>query len=126
MGNLTQPWNCFFSSFVWQVWKRRNDLVFNGECMSLVDVYRLSLAWASHFSALDSFLLHHSLAHTEAVSWKPHPTGWYVLNFDAAVLSSSSLGIIGGPFADLLANGLLVSKNILVLSHCYMPDFGTF
>ncbi|KAK9019813.1 hypothetical protein V6N11_054321 [Hibiscus sabdariffa] len=85
MGNLTQPWNYFFSSFVWQVWKRRNDFVFNGECMSLADVYRLSLAWASHFSALYNSLLHHSLAHTEAVSWKPPPIGLYVLNSDVAV-----------------------------------------
>ncbi|KAK8987646.1 hypothetical protein V6N11_027391 [Hibiscus sabdariffa] len=44
------PWSCFFPSFPWQVWKRRNDYIFNGECLPLSKVYKIGNVWASPFT----------------------------------------------------------------------------
>ncbi|KAK8590276.1 hypothetical protein V6N12_024652 [Hibiscus sabdariffa] len=43
------PWNLLFASFVWQIWKNRNDVTFGN--MPLFDeaMFSRSLAWASNY-----------------------------------------------------------------------------
>ncbi|KAK8476102.1 hypothetical protein V6N11_071089 [Hibiscus sabdariffa] len=75
-GRGTPPWSCFFPSFLWQVWKRRNDFVFNGECLPLPDVYRIGLVWASHFAATVPDVVMDSHAATDFIQWVAPPHDW--------------------------------------------------
>ncbi|KAK9042649.1 hypothetical protein V6N11_017716 [Hibiscus sabdariffa] len=43
LGHNAPLWSSLFPSFLWQVWKQRNDFVFNGECLPLSDIYRIGV-----------------------------------------------------------------------------------
>ncbi|KAK8600648.1 hypothetical protein V6N12_050501 [Hibiscus sabdariffa] len=46
----TLPWKLVFVSLAWQIWKRRNDLVFqDSSSMSYMAVISRSLAWARRY-----------------------------------------------------------------------------
>ncbi|KAK8508691.1 hypothetical protein V6N12_032686 [Hibiscus sabdariffa] len=49
IGINSTPWSCFYPSLLWQLWKCRNDFVFTGTCLPLVEVYKIGFAWATHF-----------------------------------------------------------------------------
>ncbi|KAK8486111.1 hypothetical protein V6N12_010315 [Hibiscus sabdariffa] len=95
-GRDTLPRSLFFSSFIWQVWKRRNDFVFNGECLPLPDIYRIGFVWASHFVASIPDAAMDSHAAIDLIKWTAPPHDWVSLNTDAAVSSSYNFGAIGG------------------------------
>ncbi|KAK9010100.1 hypothetical protein V6N11_036615 [Hibiscus sabdariffa] len=43
------PWRILFASLVWQLWKRRNSILFANIDMTNDALQRLSYSWASHF-----------------------------------------------------------------------------
>ncbi|KAK8556934.1 hypothetical protein V6N12_003323 [Hibiscus sabdariffa] len=65
--DIDVPWDLFFSSSLWQLWKYRNGFLFAEACLPIQEGYRIALAW-----------------------------GWLCLNTDDVVSTTSSLGIIGG------------------------------
>ncbi|KAK8502138.1 hypothetical protein V6N11_084445 [Hibiscus sabdariffa] len=75
-GRDTPPWSLFFSSFIWQVWKRRNDFVFNGECLPLPDIYRIGFVWASHFAASIPDAAMDIPAAIDFIQWIAPPHDW--------------------------------------------------
>ncbi|KAK9011773.1 hypothetical protein V6N11_039855 [Hibiscus sabdariffa] len=95
IGPNTPHWSCFFPSFLWQVWKRRND-VFTGECLPLSDIYRIGIVWASHFadSIPDVSVATH--ATDDFVQWVAPAHDWVWLNTDASVSLPDHLGSLGG------------------------------
>ncbi|KAK8600074.1 hypothetical protein V6N12_049933 [Hibiscus sabdariffa] len=75
-GHDTPPWLCFFPSFLWLVWKRRNDFVFNGECLPLPDIYRIGFVWASHFTATIPDVAMGSHVAIDFIQWVAPPQDW--------------------------------------------------
>ncbi|KAK8992787.1 hypothetical protein V6N11_048857 [Hibiscus sabdariffa] len=96
VGIVSAPWNLFFASFIRQTWKRRNDFLFTYSCLTLSDVYRISLAWAVHFRGQVQPPPLVSAPLSEDVSWQPPHQGWFCLNTDAAVTAITSMGSIEG------------------------------
>ncbi|KAK8578842.1 hypothetical protein V6N12_069186 [Hibiscus sabdariffa] len=90
------PWSCFFPSFLWQVWKRRNDFVFTGECLPLSDIYRIGIVWASHFADSISDVSVATHATDDFVQWVAPAHDWVCLNTDASVSLPDHLGSLGG------------------------------
>ncbi|KAK8996202.1 hypothetical protein V6N11_076449 [Hibiscus sabdariffa] len=76
--------------------KRRNDLVFNGECLPLSDIYRIGFVWASHFVATIPDVAMGSHADIDFIQWVVPPHDWVSLNIDADVSSPYNFGAIGG------------------------------
>ncbi|KAK9035017.1 hypothetical protein V6N11_077068 [Hibiscus sabdariffa] len=67
------PWSMLFISTIWQLWKARNDLVFND----------------AHFN--DDILL-------QRIHWKLPELGWVCLTTDGAVSLRTGIGSVGGVF----------------------------
>ncbi|KAK8494132.1 hypothetical protein V6N12_009729 [Hibiscus sabdariffa] len=94
------PWRCFFPSLLWQLWKRRNEFVFNASWLPLVEAYRISITWAAYFADIrasartlptSTFVYH---------QWKKPAMGWLCLNTDASISSADGVGTIGGVLRD--------------------------
>ncbi|KAL4378119.1 hypothetical protein GQ457_02G027990 [Hibiscus cannabinus] len=90
------PWSCFYPSLLWQLWKRRNDFVFTGTCLPLVEVYKIGFAWATHFA--EAIIVDRSRAApmTTYLQWAPPALGWVCLNADASISPITGIGSIGG------------------------------
>ncbi|KAK8572428.1 hypothetical protein V6N12_028481 [Hibiscus sabdariffa] len=80
----------------YNVWKRRNDFVFNDECLPLPDIYQIGFVWASHFAATIPDVAMGSHAAIDSIHWVAPPHDWISLNTDAAVSSLNNFGTIGG------------------------------
>ncbi|KAL4384144.1 hypothetical protein GQ457_15G026400 [Hibiscus cannabinus] len=79
------PWPCFYSSLLWQLWKRRNDFAFTGTCLPLDEVYKIGFAWAARFA--EAIIVDRPRAaptHT-SLQWEPPAPGWVCLNVDASI-----------------------------------------
>ncbi|KAK8987686.1 hypothetical protein V6N11_027429 [Hibiscus sabdariffa] len=77
------------------VWKRRNDFVFNGECLPLPGIYRIGFVWASHFAATIPDVAMESHASIDSVQWVAPLHDWVSLNTDTVVYSPNNFGAIG-------------------------------
>ncbi|KAK8559285.1 hypothetical protein V6N12_042564 [Hibiscus sabdariffa] len=86
--------DCFPIRLVWQrifpaanhhsfsclplAWKRRNDYVFSDVCLSFPEVFRISLAWASHFTSLHHTSHRSTNIHNGDISRHPPSVGLQV------------------------------------------------
>ncbi|KAK9018721.1 hypothetical protein V6N11_033768 [Hibiscus sabdariffa] len=123
---LSAPWPVV-GSFLFElclVWKRRNDFVFNGECLPLPDIYRIGFVWASHFAATIQDVAMGSHAAIGSIQWVAPPHDWVSLNTDAAISSPNNFGAIGGVLsgpAGAWLRGYCKSNPIaLLLSVCFL------
>ncbi|KAK8973792.1 hypothetical protein V6N11_032922 [Hibiscus sabdariffa] len=100
LSSNSTPWRCFFPSLLWQLWKRRNEFVFNASWLPLVEAYRISITWAAYFADIrasartlptSTFVYH---------QWKKPAMGWLCLNTDASISSADGVGTIGGVLRD--------------------------
>ncbi|KAK8993359.1 hypothetical protein V6N11_033460 [Hibiscus sabdariffa] len=89
------PWPLIFSAFVWQIWKRRNDVVFNNDRQSDHSYCARSIAWARSFHGSTSAISAVRDAAPLIASqlfWKAPEQGWVCLNVDG--LSRFSRGLV--------------------------------
>ncbi|KAE8718314.1 40S ribosomal protein S4 [Hibiscus syriacus] len=100
------PWNKFFSSLAWQLWKRRNDFIFSGTTLSNSNLLSRSLHWARLYEDPNSSHDHPTCLPIEDCVWHAPPSSWIALYSDGVVSSSSSLGSAGGLLRDSFENWL--------------------
>ncbi|KAK9028747.1 hypothetical protein V6N11_025894 [Hibiscus sabdariffa] len=91
------PWNLLFASFVWRIWKQKNDITSGNMPMSDEVLLRRSLAWANHYHGCAVARESLSIA-PRAVShaWTPPDPGWVCLTVDGGVSLASGMGRIRG------------------------------
>ncbi|KAK8520058.1 hypothetical protein V6N12_004021 [Hibiscus sabdariffa] len=90
-------WQFLFVSLIWQIWKRRNDVVFHNPCLSDSALINRSLAWAKHY--FDSVVRQLASPSVSRPVWNPRASlgsGWTYLNVDGAVSVPSHESRIGG------------------------------
>ncbi|KAL4278329.1 hypothetical protein GQ457_03G040370 [Hibiscus cannabinus] len=97
----TLPWNLFFTSCVWQIWKARNDRVFASLPQDPSITLSRCISWATNYnsfyrSAGASCISTQSSC--QFLQWQPPPVGWVCLHVDGTVNTGSGLGSIGGLF----------------------------
>ncbi|KAL4295600.1 hypothetical protein GQ457_12G010160 [Hibiscus cannabinus] len=94
------PWSFIFVSTIWQLWKSRNDFVFNAILHPKEVVASRAMTWARYYSGCcpprNSFVT----LHCEPRTWRRSDPGWICLNVDGAVSKGTNAGAIGGLFRD--------------------------
>ncbi|KAK8473962.1 hypothetical protein V6N11_000308 [Hibiscus sabdariffa] len=93
------PWKLLFAAIVWQIWKRRNEFIFNRILLPNEYVLRLSSNLAAFYAG--------NSQHTTPVTHRPIPAQWIAphqgclaLKVDAAVSQSSGIAAVGGLIRD--------------------------
>ncbi|KAK8537620.1 hypothetical protein V6N12_043773 [Hibiscus sabdariffa] len=81
------PWPLLFISTVWQLWKARNDLVFNDICFDAILVHQRSVLWARYYAEKNSSAASSHPASPPAHYWQRPAEGWICLNTDGAISS---------------------------------------
>ncbi|KAK9037917.1 hypothetical protein V6N11_022816 [Hibiscus sabdariffa] len=91
------PWNIFFAVLVWQIWKRRNSIVFSDVDIPNMVLLSHCRSWSHHIISTIPMPLHgpRSTLH-ENIQWQPASSDFCTLNVDGAVALPSSLGTAGG------------------------------
>ncbi|KAK9035890.1 hypothetical protein V6N11_077914 [Hibiscus sabdariffa] len=89
-----------FTSTLWQLWNRRNNLVFNNLYLPAVSVYHKSVAGARYFaeSSLFSARGDSGSGTSRPVHWQRPEEDWTCLNTDGVVSTLNGFGSIGGFF----------------------------
>ncbi|GMJ03912.1 hypothetical protein HRI_004060400 [Hibiscus trionum] len=94
-GVYDLPWPLLFISTLWQLWKSRNDYVFNGIIPADAATLARAVTWATYYR--DSKIHSSIQPRTRMVQgWGRPNSGWVALNVDAAVAATTSMGAIGG------------------------------
>ncbi|KAK8480884.1 hypothetical protein V6N11_061841 [Hibiscus sabdariffa] len=94
------PWSSIFVSTIWQLWKSRNDFVFNAVLHSKEIVVRRAITWAHYYSGCCPPCNGVTTLHYEPPTWRRPDPGWICLNVDGAVSRGSNAGAVGGLFRD--------------------------
>ncbi|KAK9036971.1 hypothetical protein V6N11_021894 [Hibiscus sabdariffa] len=91
------PWCSLFASLAWQIWKRRNDVVFHNIVLPDASITSCSLTWAKHYT--HNAILgakSPSLVQLETLVSDAPELKWARLNVDGAVSVPLNAGKIGG------------------------------
>ncbi|KAE8671077.1 hypothetical protein F3Y22_tig00111996pilonHSYRG00110 [Hibiscus syriacus] len=89
-------WSFIFASAIWQLWKQRNDLIFNNVIQPIERVIHQSVSWVKHYDTTINVVRPRLVSsHTEP-TWSKPPYGWFCLNTDGAVSQNNENGSIGG------------------------------
>ncbi|KAK8999406.1 hypothetical protein V6N11_070573 [Hibiscus sabdariffa] len=99
-SGLGISWPIVFASTLWQLWNRRNNLVFNSLYLPAVSVYHKSVAGGRYFaeSSLFSARGDSGSGTSRPVHWQRPEEDWTCLNTDGAVSTLNGFGSIGGVF----------------------------
>ena len=87
------PWSYVFTFAIWNLWKHRNEMVFNNIALN-VNLHRFSTSQALEFYYSVGKLKSQRSMVVCNVSWKKPPSGWCKLNTDGASLGNP--GKVGG------------------------------
>ncbi|KAK8488301.1 hypothetical protein V6N11_028605 [Hibiscus sabdariffa] len=91
-------WKLVFASLVWQIWKRRNDLIFQASTpFTDMTIITRSLAWAKYYYE-GAMVPKVSTASPWPVLLEVPDPAWIYLNVDGVASFSLSNGSIGGLF----------------------------
>ncbi|KAE8705789.1 hypothetical protein F3Y22_tig00110418pilonHSYRG00293 [Hibiscus syriacus] len=101
-GNDAIPWNSVSVSLAWNIWKNRNELVFNASPPSIYSIMQKSMAWVNHYN--NSKITVNSVM-SQSVQWKAATIGHICLNVDGTCSSSTGSCSIGGWFNCSMVTG---------------------
>ncbi|KAK8522801.1 hypothetical protein V6N12_056496 [Hibiscus sabdariffa] len=93
-------WSIVFASTLWQLWNRRNNLVFNSIFLPAGSIYHKSVVGARYYaeSSLFSASGDSGPGTSRPVHWQRPEEGWTCLNTDGVVSTLNGFGSIGGVF----------------------------
>ncbi|KAK8477373.1 hypothetical protein V6N12_013818 [Hibiscus sabdariffa] len=105
VSDYSIPWSTIFVSILWQLWKARNEHVFNSIPQSPTAVWNKGIFWAR--CDMESFLppLIRS-PDSRSLHWTGPEPGWVCLNVDATVSASTSFGSVAGLLLDQIGSWL--------------------
>ncbi|KAK8556925.1 hypothetical protein V6N12_003314 [Hibiscus sabdariffa] len=92
------PWQVLFVSIIWQLWKARNDLVFNGTPPDAGNILHRSILWARYYNECVPLIAPVCPVQPTALHWQRPSTGWVCLSTDGAVSIATGMGSVGGIF----------------------------
>ncbi|KAK8572182.1 hypothetical protein V6N12_028243 [Hibiscus sabdariffa] len=92
------PWQVLFVSIIWQLWKARNDLVFNGTPPDAGNILQRSILWARYYNECVTLTAPVCPVQPTALHWQRPSTGWVCLSTDRAVSIATGMGSVGGIF----------------------------
>ncbi|KAK8580282.1 hypothetical protein V6N12_070563 [Hibiscus sabdariffa] len=94
----TLPWKLLFASLTWQIWKRRNDLIFHSpDAISDTTIISRNIVWAKYYSDGKTVSKASSSSPRSRVMDRDVlDPDWIYLNVDGAISLSLSDGSIGG------------------------------
>lgn len=92
------PWTFVFLASMWQLWKARNNSVFDNEDTSFELLSTITIRVASELC--DAFQIHRENDTNQQVDWKPPHKGWLKLNVDDCVKGPMDKASIGGVLHD--------------------------
>ncbi|KAK9007139.1 hypothetical protein V6N11_050972 [Hibiscus sabdariffa] len=124
-------WKCIPTATIWSICLFRNDMIFNGKKMDIVQlcfVIKTCIGWwvKARFPLIQLLLdelianintvderIKFSPWHVKQLAWSPSPSGWLKFNVDGSMKADGSMGDIGGVLKDEYKHTLMTfSLNI--------------
>ncbi|KAK8568178.1 hypothetical protein V6N12_006738 [Hibiscus sabdariffa] len=96
------PWQVLFVSIIWQLWKARNNLVFNGTPPDAGNILQRSILWARYYNECVPLTTPVCPVQPTALHWQRPSTGWVCLSTDGAVSIVTGMGSVGGIFREAI------------------------
>ena len=98
LGASQLPWKVIFPFAVWNVWKSRNNLVFNGKNRNLKTLVIVNQALEFFHCLSSPRLLTRNVM--MRIRWEKPSQGWWKLNIDGSYCGNTSLAGCGGVVRD--------------------------
>ncbi|KAL4334150.1 hypothetical protein GQ457_07G011810 [Hibiscus cannabinus] len=99
-----EDWDIAFGTYLWNIWRRRNERLFSPDIIPAEDIYFRSSRMIAEFGRASSMLRLHQHAApnlTAAVQrWEAPATGWIKINTDGSRNTSTGLASCGGVGCD--------------------------
>ncbi|KAK8496590.1 hypothetical protein V6N12_003523 [Hibiscus sabdariffa] len=105
-ARVPTDWDLLFSAVLWNIWKQRNDRVFNGVTEEWGSVVTRSRWLAASSAAAATNLRYQQVralgtgAAVSPINWCPPDAGWVKLNTDGARFSVDGRASCGGVLRD--------------------------
>ncbi|GMI78059.1 hypothetical protein HRI_001475200 [Hibiscus trionum] len=120
------PWGVVFAATTWNLWKHRNELVFQGSTNQPSSILYQSILWARYYAEASCFtrILSNKMVRksTAAQRWIRPPSGFICVNVDGIIRASSGQGLIGGIFRDDSGNWLLGFQQSLGIATAFTTE----
>ncbi|KAK8505373.1 hypothetical protein V6N12_067340 [Hibiscus sabdariffa] len=114
------PWSVFFASLVWQIWKRRNSIIFTDTDTPNEVLFRYRKSWSQHFLSTAPATSRSSMLRVpEAVQWQPGPIEYCTINTDGVVHLQTSMGLAGGFVRNHASDWIIGFNKYVGLCHCF-------
>ncbi|KAK9038615.1 hypothetical protein V6N11_023473 [Hibiscus sabdariffa] len=111
------PWSTLFISIIWQLWKSRNDFVFNNLIPSLDSIVGRATTWTGYYADIVKPVSSIIRSIPLSTSWRQPDVGWTCLNVDGVVSPLTGAASIGGLFRN--SSGLWLSDFQKVVGTCH-------
>lgn len=70
--------------FIWNIWKDRNELIWQGSSRHSIDIHYMSQAWLLEYKKWHGRQIKHNQQFGAVDRWKKPTVGWLKCNFDGS------------------------------------------
>ena len=105
-ANMNPPWNTLFSFAIWNIWKSRNNFIFQRKRLNQqlhVEILNQTFEFI-HCIASPRLMIRRCV---KRIKWDKPPVGWMKLNTDGSVCGSVGVAGCGGVIRDDCGNWIL-------------------
>ena len=85
---------CFFLYASWEIWKQRDDWIFNGEQRSTTTICQQVQAQVMERMVVELFQWQLGLSRVSLICWIPPPTNLIKASFDAAIWDDGGATVV--------------------------------